>query len=427
MADPIPIAELTSAPANPRVGQEIRLDGTASKTSGGADYQNNPANMTFVWNLNSPRGSRASLNSKTADKVSFTPDVKGEYTVSLVVTDTSNNTASEQKDKPIQVDPVLAPIAKIKPVSGVIAGEPVKLDGTGSKTQDGSDYQSSPANLSFKWELSAPSESTAALDDETDSTPSFTPDKPGNYTASLVVTDAATNKASTKVNMVVKTKKQWGKRVYRSVNEGLTKKPWLQKNPLGGMFIGGIIAIVLWVIFWAVAGWAYNWAFPPKEFPLLTSAEMKELDEATEREREILRATSAYKEVADVHIRWFRKRTAAGILLRNEVNANAPIPVVGYTPKQVLEKALDNVNVAKNGATPRSVPDEVDQAIASLQGAIGDVTAGDWTKTRRNRAVGFVKRAADLLKGWGPTKTIAAGLDAYASLLSSVTDPTKKH
>jgi mono/diheme cytochrome c family protein len=67
-------------------GSLVNLSGTAS-----ADPEN--AALSYAWTLQAPAGSAASLTSTTAAQPSFTADVAGSYTVTLVVNDGALNSA----------------------------------------------------------------------------------------------------------------------------------------------------------------------------------------------------------------------------------------------------------------------------------------------------------------------------------------------
>ncbi len=79
---PAPVAN--AGPDRPAItGSQVTLDGSGSTTGIGA-Y------LTYRWSLTSmPGGSTASLSSTTSATPSFTPDLDGSYTVSLVVNDGS--------------------------------------------------------------------------------------------------------------------------------------------------------------------------------------------------------------------------------------------------------------------------------------------------------------------------------------------------
>lgn len=76
-----------------------------------------------------------------------------------------------------------APVASAGADQTVSATLPVQLDGSASSDGDGD-------ALTYAWTLSSvPPGSTASFDDATSATPNFTPDLPGTYSATLVVSD----------------------------------------------------------------------------------------------------------------------------------------------------------------------------------------------------------------------------------------------
>jgi streptogramin lyase len=81
------------------------------------------------------------------------------------------------------VHPDFAPTALIAPVAAGVVGTAINLDGTGS---------SDPENelLTYLWTLVGPGGSVATLSSDSASMPSFTPDLPGAYQVTLVVTDS---------------------------------------------------------------------------------------------------------------------------------------------------------------------------------------------------------------------------------------------
>lgn len=77
-----PIALISSSPEIPRVGQVLNLDGSKSK---------DPAQqmLTYAWMLRTvPVGSQARLKANE-EKASLTPDLPGEYVISLVVSNSN--------------------------------------------------------------------------------------------------------------------------------------------------------------------------------------------------------------------------------------------------------------------------------------------------------------------------------------------------
>jgi hypothetical protein len=87
---PVNTAPVANAGAAQTVvtGGVVTLDGSASSDADGN-------NLTYAWTLARPAGSSATLSSTTAAKPTFTADVAGTYTASLVVNDgTASSTAA---------------------------------------------------------------------------------------------------------------------------------------------------------------------------------------------------------------------------------------------------------------------------------------------------------------------------------------------
>ena len=77
----------------------------------------------------------------------------------------------------------VAPIADAGPDQGVSVGDLVSLNGSQSQDPD-------LDPITFSWTLIGPAGSAAVLTGDTTAFPTFTPDVPGNYTATLTVTDS---------------------------------------------------------------------------------------------------------------------------------------------------------------------------------------------------------------------------------------------
>lgn len=157
-------------------GMQFSLDGSASVDPEGAT-------LSYAWALSrKPAGSVAILENKTFVKPSFMPDRVGEYEFSLLVNDGELSSAS---------DSVMIMVRKMNasPTSNAgldittFVGKGVSLDGTASIDPDGD-------RLTYQWSIVArPSGSTCAFDHSNSSTPSFTPDKVGDFRIELVVND----------------------------------------------------------------------------------------------------------------------------------------------------------------------------------------------------------------------------------------------
>jgi hypothetical protein len=161
-----------------KVGQEVKLDGSASKGASASDT------LTYDWAFTSiPTNSKSTLKGIDSVNPTFTPDVPGAYAVTLIVSsggvtsDPSKVTLTATKDnaKPTAV-------ATASPTSPK-TGDVVTLDGSTSSDADGD-------KLTYKWALaSEPSGSVAKLSDATIAKPTFTADKAGDYKFTLVVND----------------------------------------------------------------------------------------------------------------------------------------------------------------------------------------------------------------------------------------------
>jgi hypothetical protein len=69
-----------SAPNDVDVGTQVTLDGSGSSDPDGDD-------LTFSWTLSAPSGSNATLSDASVEQPTFTPDVGGDYTAELEVSD----------------------------------------------------------------------------------------------------------------------------------------------------------------------------------------------------------------------------------------------------------------------------------------------------------------------------------------------------
>ena len=153
------------------------LDGSGSTDPDGHDP------LTFLWEIvERPAGSSAVLSDPSVVAPTFTPDVEGDYLVSLVVKDSLG--LASTPDTVVVTASNSPPIAVTGTGQTVHPGDPVTLDGSASTDPDG-DYP-----LTYAWSFaSKPAGSVAALNDPTAVNPTFTPDVLGNYLIQLTVTD----------------------------------------------------------------------------------------------------------------------------------------------------------------------------------------------------------------------------------------------
>lgn len=163
----------------------VALDGSASS-------DDNRDVLTYKWTLlTKPTGSLAVLSSVTAAKPTFTADLPGTYVASLIVNDgLVNSTAAS-----VAITSNATPVAVSGADQTVKAATLVELDG--SKSSD-----TNNDTLAYKWTLlSKPANSTAVLSATTDAKPTFTADKPGEYTATLSVNDGLLDSATIAVRV----------------------------------------------------------------------------------------------------------------------------------------------------------------------------------------------------------------------------------
>ncbi len=156
------------------LGASVTLNG-----SGSSDPEGDP--LTYSWTITSaPVGSSAALSDPAAIAPSFTPDKKGAYVLSLTVSDGVNVSAADTVTiTAYNLAPTANAGADINPLN---VGTMATLNGSGT------DPESQP--LTYAWTItSAPAGSVAVLSNAAIANPSFTPDKPGAYVMSLIVSD----------------------------------------------------------------------------------------------------------------------------------------------------------------------------------------------------------------------------------------------
>jgi hypothetical protein len=154
------------------VGETVQMDGSGSSDPDGDA-------LTYSWQFVSrPEGSSATLSSPTSSATSFTPDVGGEYTVRLTVSDGGLTSTDE-----CTADANSIPVADAGPDQSVNLGAVVHLDGSGSSDPDGD-------ALTYSWQFeSQPEGSSATISTPTPTTAAFDPDVGGEYVVRLVVND----------------------------------------------------------------------------------------------------------------------------------------------------------------------------------------------------------------------------------------------
>ena len=140
--------------------------------------------ISYVWSLHSkPSGSKAALSDATSVNPTFTPDVDGNYIISLVVNDGNIDSGFDNVTITAGSTAENPPVADAGPNQNVVTGLIVTLDGRNSSDPDGD-------ALTYSWKLaSKPAGSATALANATSVNPSFTPDTEGVYVINLMVND----------------------------------------------------------------------------------------------------------------------------------------------------------------------------------------------------------------------------------------------
>jgi mono/diheme cytochrome c family protein len=171
------------------VQSRVFLDGSRS-----TDAEGN--SLIYAWNLDrKPAGSLATLENPNTLAPSFTADLEGAYSASLVVSDGQRNSAPDTVDVVAQRGNV-PPVANPGENRDIPRGKEFRLDGSASSDANPGDI------LSFQWALMGkPPGSRSVVSDPTLTAPSFVPDLEGNYVFRLVVNDGQVNSAPSDVTL----------------------------------------------------------------------------------------------------------------------------------------------------------------------------------------------------------------------------------
>ena len=163
-------------------GVTVQLDGTSSSDANGDT-------LTYHWSLAGPAGSHAALSSATATKPIFVPDVAGVYSVDLVVNDGKVDSEAVTVVITSAATSTVIPFANAGTATRtVITGAVVALDGSRSDDVDGDPL------TSYTWAMaSRPVGSVAIISNVAAIKPTFTADKAGVYSVTLVVSDGTVN------------------------------------------------------------------------------------------------------------------------------------------------------------------------------------------------------------------------------------------
>lgn len=195
-----PNAAATTATPNARVNTQVFVDGSASN-----DPDNGPQPLAYQWAFSErPAGSQASLANANQRQASFTPDLPGDYTLTLRVSDGAATATA-----PVTVTAAAAnlpPNANAGDDQSVFLGATVSLDGTKSNDPD-----HAPQALAYAWRfVSKPAGSrlgdadiVAENPDGSSPKASFKPDVVGQFLVQLQASDGAPPAATDNATVTV--------------------------------------------------------------------------------------------------------------------------------------------------------------------------------------------------------------------------------
>jgi K319-like protein/FG-GAP repeat protein len=190
-AAPAPTAQAIADQTVP-VGTPTTLDGSGSESPTGTP-------LSYQWTLTAkPSGSAASLTNPLSVKSTFTPDMAGSYTATLVVRANGVDSAPAA----VSVTAVtgnVAPVANAGPDRNAAPSRPITLDGTAS-------HDPNKTTITYTWRIvEQPPGSHPTLTNATSATPTFTADVAGRYVLALTCSDGSMTSIIDQVVIIVAT------------------------------------------------------------------------------------------------------------------------------------------------------------------------------------------------------------------------------
>jgi hypothetical protein len=190
-AGPAPTAQAAADQTVP-VGTPTTLDGTGSESPTGAP-------LSYQWMLAAkPSGSTASLTNPNSVRATFTPDVAGTYTATLVVRAHGVDSAPDAATV-VAVTGNVAPVANAGLDRSAAPSRPITLDGTAS-------HDPNNTSVTYSWRIVEQSPgSNPTLTNLTSATPTFTADVAGRYVLALTCSDGTLTSTVDQVVITVAT------------------------------------------------------------------------------------------------------------------------------------------------------------------------------------------------------------------------------
>jgi hypothetical protein len=153
--------------------------------------------LTYNWTFSSmPTGSTTSFTNFSTVSTTFTPDLNGEYVISLVVNDGTIDSNVDNVTVTVAIpNQNNAPVANAGADKSTTTGSLITLDASTSLDTDSD-------TLIYNWSFSSvPLGSAASLTNPSTINPSFTPDLDGDYIISLIVNDGTINSTADSVTI----------------------------------------------------------------------------------------------------------------------------------------------------------------------------------------------------------------------------------
>ncbi|WP_332369694.1 right-handed parallel beta-helix repeat-containing protein [Spirosoma telluris] len=160
------------------LGQKVTLSGALSKDPEGTA-------LVYTWSFKTkPANSQATIQNMSSVTADFTPDLPGTYSITLLVTDDHQQSASATVNVMVNL-PGRAPTASAGASLTTTYGNKVVLDGSASADPDGD-------KLTYKWSFKtrpAGSAATLPITNDSQAKAEFEPDATGQYVLTLTVSD----------------------------------------------------------------------------------------------------------------------------------------------------------------------------------------------------------------------------------------------
>ncbi|MEJ0029131.1 MAG: PKD domain-containing protein [Bacteroidota bacterium] len=182
-ADSVLVTTTTNHPPLVDAGKDQQLPAGSSVALNGSATDADQDPLTFYWSFGPlPKGSTAAFKDASKPQTSFTADKEGSYTVILTANDGNFSVNDTLVVTATHVNQ--PPVANAGPDGKSDLNTPYILSGSGT------DPENSP--LTYSWTLvNKPAGSTASIKSPTSASTSLVPDKPGSYTATLIVSDGS--------------------------------------------------------------------------------------------------------------------------------------------------------------------------------------------------------------------------------------------